>query len=91
MIVDGPASGLYDEDIFAPDRVLDLTSALAAGELAEDAVPGRDVEIVADGVGELRVRVAREHDDVSNHDSSAGVAVRRRSGGSGCKGPGTSC
>ena len=79
MIVDGPASGLDDEDIFAPDRVLDLAPALATRELAEDAVPGRDVEIVADGVGELRVRVAREHDNVSHHDSSAGVAARRRS------------
>ena len=72
MIVDSPASGLDDEDIFAPDRVLDLAAALATGELAEDAVPGRDVEVVADGVGELRVRVAREHDDVSHHDSGMG-------------------
>lgn len=76
VVVDRATTRLDDEDILATDRVLDLAASLAARELAEDAVAQGDAEHVAYAVGQLRVRVAREHDNVADHGGILAVCSK---------------
>lgn len=67
MVVDCSSAGLYDIDILASHRVLDLAARFSTGELGENAMAWRNAEDVAHVVYEVRMRVAREDNDVLDH------------------------
>lgn len=61
------AGSLDDENIFASHRILDLTAALANGELCEDAVAGRHAQHGANVIDQAGVGVASKDDDIADH------------------------
>jgi hypothetical protein len=75
MIIDCSSAGLYDVDILASHRVLDLAARFSTGELGENAMAWRNAEDVAHVVYEVRMRVAREDNDVFNH-----IVIRKQVG-----------
>lgn len=67
MVVDLAAAGLNDEDILSSDGIHDLDASLSYSELAEQDVCRRNTKVVADCLGQLRVRAAAQDDQVADH------------------------
>lgn len=67
VVVDIAGTGLDDVDILASDGVLDLAAAFTAREFVQNPVTGRDTENAADSLGELRVGIASQNDNIADH------------------------
>lgn len=67
VIVDLAATGLHDVHILVTDAVANLDTSLTIRELLQLDVGGRDSEVGADVLGELRVRGTAEDHDVADH------------------------
>ncbi len=67
MVVDAAGAGLDDVDILSTNGILDLAAGLASGEFGEDAIARGYTEDIADTLGELRVGVASQQNNVANH------------------------
>ena len=67
VVVDVAGTGLDDVDILASDRVLDLAAAFTAGEFVQNSVARRDAENTADSLGELRVGIASQDNNIADH------------------------
>lgn len=67
VVVDLAGTGLDDVDILASDGILDLTAAFTAREFIQNSVTGRNAENAADSLGELRVGIASQNDNIADH------------------------
>src|SRR5207249_1108162 len=61
VVVGGDARRLQDEHVAPADVLEELDHHFAIGELADDTAPEADVEMMAYGFREARIRVAGEH------------------------------
>ena len=61
------AGSLDNEDILAPNGVLDLAATLANRELGEDSVAGGHTQHCANVIHQLGMGIAPEDDNVANH------------------------
>jgi hypothetical protein len=75
VIVDLSTARLDDVDIFSTNRILDLKAAFSDGKFRENSIASWYAKCVADVFEKLRVGIAPEDDDITNHD---GVSCMRR-------------
>ena len=67
VVIDLAAAGLNNVDVLVADTVANLDASLAISELLQLDVGGRDAEVSADALSELRVRGTAEDDDIADH------------------------
>ncbi len=67
MIIDLPATGLHDVDVFLSHRLANLYTSLADTELAEQDLRWWNSKVGAYRFCELWVGRAREDDHIANH------------------------
>lgn len=67
MVIDCSTSRLNNEHIFSSYRIFDFAAGLSNGKFAQNSVAGRYSQHITDAVGEGRMGITREDDDVSHH------------------------